>query len=276
LKLAAGYIVFDGLEVLEASLRSIRKSVDTVIVAYQLQSWTGKPAQSDLIQILDTLKKKRLIDHLVEFKEFRPMPFDTPDQVKIVKGFELMKRQRCLDLAKQLGATHYLSMDSDECYRAQEFEWAKQQIIKDSLDVTCVHYINYVTPTLHRGYARWKVPFIYRITSACRHNALQYHLAGVDPTRGLFDEAYSKVKIFESSQISMHHMEMVRRNILAKYESSSRFFPNRNELPQLAKDINLARFKGELIFTRAHFGDSDNPREVYKLVECQNEFGILF
>jgi hypothetical protein len=35
MKLAAGYIVFDGLETLESSIKSIRNSVDLIIVSYK-------------------------------------------------------------------------------------------------------------------------------------------------------------------------------------------------------------------------------------------------
>ena len=150
--LAAGYVVFDGLETLEASIRSIRSNVDHVIVSYQLISWSGTRASANLIPTLDDLKARGLIDHIIEFKEFTPYSLKTPNEVMAAKRFELAKRQGCLELAKSLGATHYLSMDADECYRTDEFAWAKSEIEENLLDATAVHYINYVTPTLHRGH----------------------------------------------------------------------------------------------------------------------------
>jgi len=274
MKLAAGYIVFDGLETLEGSLRSIRNQVNIVIVSYQSVSWRGTRSHPDLVKRLESLKKAKLIDHIIEFKNFRPNQMNSREEVISIKKSELDKRQSCLDLARKLGATHYMSMDADECYRESELISTKELIIRENLDATAIHYINYVTPTQHRGYSRWLVPFIYKITPNCHHHAQQQLFKGVDPTRGLLDESYRRWAVLDKSQITMHHMEMVRLNLLAKYESASRYFARKDKLPELVKDINIARFKGELQFTNLHFGDSDNAREVYKLVECPNEFGI--
>lgn len=275
MKLAAGYVVFDGLETLGASLKSIRNQVDIVIVSYQTVSWGGTCAKPELIPTLNELKRAGLIDHIIEFKNFRPSSLKTPESVIQAKAFELNKRQGCLALARELGATHYLSMDADECYRESEFAWAKSEIETNSLDATALHYINYVTPTLHRGHSRWKIPFIYRITPDCRHHNLQQIFSGIDPTRGLLDEGYRKSRVFERGLISMHHMEMVRHNLAEKYRASSRYFPNREKIPVLEQDIVAAQQTGSLRFTGPHLGD-DDPKSSVKLIECDNEFGIEF
>lgn len=274
--LAAGYVVFDGLETLEASIRSIRSNVDIVIVSYQLISWSGMKASPELVPTLESMVEQGLIDHLIQFKEFTPNPLKTPNEVMAAKRFELSKRQGCLDLARELGATHYLSMDADECYRADEFAWAKREIEQNSLDATAVHYVNYVTPTLHRGHSRWLIPFIYRITQVAKHHTGQRIFRGVDPTRGLLDDAYQKSRIFERDLISMHHMEMVRKDLAQKYHASSRYFNDRAAIPGLAYDVQRAIDQGSLKFRNLHLGDSDNPRAEFKLYPCENEFGIDF
>ena len=276
MKLAAGYIVFDGLETLEASIRSIRSNVDTIIVSYQTVSWSGTRASATLVQLLHDLRKKKLIDHVLEFTKFRPSSLVSQESVMMAKSFEMAKRQSCLDLAKSVGATHYMSIDADEFYRESELAWAKSQIEEQSLEATALHYINYVTPTLHRGHSRWKIPFIYKITPNCRHHSLQQIFSGIDPTRGLLDETYQKSRIFERGLISMHHMEMVRHDIAGKYQASSRFFENRENLHILESDVIASRTSGELMFTKIHLGDSENAREVHKLISCENEFGIKF
>ena len=237
MKLAAGYVVFDGLETLEASLKSIRSSVDTIIVSYQTVSWSGTKATDKLIPALHDLRKRGLIDHVLEFTRFIPTPLTSPESVMMAKQFELLKRQSCLDLSKSLGATHYMSMDADECYRESELAWAKAEIEKDGLDATAIKYINYVTPTLHRGHSRWQIPFIYRVTPTCRHHAAQHIFTGVDPTRGLIDDSYSKVRIFERDKISMHHMEMVRMDITDKYRASSRYFADRDRVHEIEEAV---------------------------------------
>jgi hypothetical protein len=274
LNLSAGYIVFDGLETLEASIRSIRKNVQSVIVSYQLLSWGGTDCDPTLLFKLTHLQSIGLIDHLIEFTEFRPSILKTPGEILNAKKFELIKRQGCLNLALKLGATHYLSMDADECYREFEFKAAIAQIENESLDATAVHYINYVTPTLNRGYSRWKVPFIYRITPATRHHAMQTLFSGIDPTRGLLDDSFKKAKVLDKELISMHHMEMVRENLTSKYLASSRFFPNRSILPILERDVQSSKKTKLLKFTASHLGDTTNPREGQPLFDCENEFGI--
>jgi hypothetical protein len=276
MKLAAGYVVFDGLETLEASLRSIRSNADIIIVSYQLISWGGTSADESLLPTLNALKDRGLIDHLIEFTNFKSSSLRTPGEVMASKMFELSKRQTCLDLARELGATHYTSMDADECYRESELAWAKKEIEDKNLDATAVRYINYVTPTLHRGHSRWKIPFIYRVTPTCKHHAGQILFKGVDPTRGLFDESYARVRIFEMDQISMHHMEMVRHDLVSKYKASSRFFQNRSNLFEIERDVKASITSGVLNFKGQHLGDSKNPREDYPLISCENEFGIDF
>lgn len=276
MKVAAGYIVFDGLETLEYSIKSIRKNVDTVIVIYQTVSWGGTMASPNLVLSLEKMKSSGLIDHLIEFTKFKPSSLKTPAEVMMAKKFELNKRQECLSLARSILCSHYLSMDADEFYRESEFESAKAQIEKEKLDATAVHYINYVTPTLHRGYSRWLVPFIYRITPTAKHHVLQTHFSGIDPTRGMIDDSYVKWKVLDKSLITMHHMEMVRTDLTSKYLASSRFFPNRNLLPILEKDVISSKSTKVLKFTAAHLGDTKSPKEGQLLTECENEFGITF
>jgi hypothetical protein len=276
MKLAAGYVVFDGLETLEASLKSIRSNVDVIIVSYQTVSWSGTRASDELIPTLHEFRKQGLIDHVIEFTKFIPTPLVSPESVMMAKQFELNKRQSCLEFAKLMDATHYMSMDADECYRPEELAWAKVEIEKANLDATAVRYINYVTPTLHRGHSRWKIPFIYRITPNCRHYAAQHIFTGIDPTRGLTDESYHRTRVFEKDLISMHHMEMVRHDLTNKYVSSSRYFADRSRLSEIERDVKESVKTGQLIFKGLHLGDSTNSREPFELIRCENEFGIDF
>lgn len=276
MKLAAGYVVFDSLETLEWSIKSIRSNVDIVIVSYQLISWRGRPASEDLLPTLERLKSIGLIDHLIEFTDFISSSLTRPSEVMAAKRFELIKRQGCLALARSLDATHYMSIDADEFYRESELSWAKKEIEENGLDATAVRYINYVTPTLHRGHSRWRIPFIYRVTPTCAHHAKQRLFQGVDPTRGMYDDSYSKIRIFEESNISMHHMEMVRRDLVGKYTDSSRFFDDRSKLFEIEKDIRQSVNEGFLRFRGQHLGDTPTPREKYPLTRCENEFGIDF
>jgi hypothetical protein len=186
-----------------------------------------------------------------------------------------MKRQSVLEKARSLGATHYLSMDADEFYIKSQFDRAKQIIKDERLDATAVKYINYVTPTLHQGYSRFQVPFIYRLGPTSCHNKNQMTFGDIDPTRGLLDESYNRVKVFDKELITMHHMEMMRSNLLGKYQASSRFLPGKENVPILVEDIERAKSTGVLEYRAIHFGDSANgQRETKTLTQCKDLFGL--
>lgn len=275
MKLAAGYVVFDGLETLEGSIKSIRESVDLVLVSYQTVSWGNTQCSPDLISTLQSLKAKGLIDEILEFTNFRPSSLVTPGDVIMAKSYECNKRQSLLERARELGATHYLSIDADEFYLKSQFDEAKRQIIEEDLHATAVKYINYLTPTLNQGYSKFTVPFIYKLGPNSKHHSAQYIFTDIDPTRGLLDESYTKARLFSRDVITMHHMEMIRKDLLHKYQSSSRYFHNRSHLPILAEDIEVAKKTKEIKYRAIHFGDSlSGKNELINLVECEDLFGL--
>lgn len=67
-KFGVSYSIFDGEELLEASIKQIRGCVDYINVVYQLKSWYGDKANENLLPLLNNLKNKGLIDELIEFK----------------------------------------------------------------------------------------------------------------------------------------------------------------------------------------------------------------
>lgn len=275
MKLAAGYIVFDGLETLEHSIKSIRDSVDIVIVSYQKISWGNTQSSPDLVSVLESLKASGLIDEIMEFTNFVPSSLITPEEVLRAKFYECMKRQSTLDKALSLGATHYLSMDADEFYIKSQFDEAKRQIVADNLDATAVRYINYLTPTLNQGLSKFRVPFIYRIGPKSRHSAVQFMFSDIDPTRGILDDSHTRARVFDTSVIVMHHMEMLRKDLVGKYKASSRFFRDRSVLPVLAEDIEKAKQSGKLEYRAIHFGDSlSGLNKQFELIECEDLFGL--
>ena len=66
-KWGISYSVFDGEELLEASLKSVRRSADYINVVYQTVSWTGERRNDALPYFLKTLQDKGLIDELIFF-----------------------------------------------------------------------------------------------------------------------------------------------------------------------------------------------------------------
>ena len=67
-KWGVSYSVFDGIELLEHRIKSIRNSCDYVNVVYSDISWYGHKTDDDILSILQDLKEKKLIDEIIYYK----------------------------------------------------------------------------------------------------------------------------------------------------------------------------------------------------------------
>lgn len=271
MKLGVAYIVFDGIELLEYSILQLRKHCDYITVIYQNVSWFGKKINPDDIKILNRLKSSGLIDDLSIFNSFSPLKSPTPSNIATAKHYELSKRQfglrKCLD-AK---CTHYLCMDVDEFYESSEFELAKNKIIKFGYTATAVRFINYVKlPIFHRGFDSNRVPFICSILESSK--LTNRFFVKCDPTRGI-SNGLNKNYEFQSSEIKMHHMETVRKNLQLKYESTTRAVFKRNKITELVNRIEAVDEKTKnFSFDRIIFPGIKSVN----LVKCKNIFNIPY
>lgn len=134
---------------------------------------------------------------------------------------EAMKRNAGLDFARANGCTHFLIMDSDEFYHAEDVEKGKRDIgelnglvcglrvyIKPTLwceDHTLVPFIQKLTPEVRVGSFKG-FPFTYDKERKCH----------IDPTR-----RPSHLCRVEWSDIVMHHFSYVRKDIDLKIRNSS-------------------------------------------------------
>ena len=64
-KLGAAYNVFDGIELLEGSIRSVRPVVSYVVVVFQTVSNFGVPAPKGTAAALRALKEMGVVDELI-------------------------------------------------------------------------------------------------------------------------------------------------------------------------------------------------------------------
>lgn len=60
--------MWDGEELLEASIKSVRASVDYIVVVYQTISNFGNMCSEQLVPLLERLQAEKLIDELVYFE----------------------------------------------------------------------------------------------------------------------------------------------------------------------------------------------------------------
>lgn len=271
MKLGVSYIVFDGIELLEHSIKQIRKHVDYVQVIYQSTSWFGHPIKNEDLITLNSLKLNGLIDELTKFSDFVPLKDTLSNSIAKSKVYEKTKRELGLKSALRKGCTHYLCMDVDEFYVGEEFANAKEEIEKNDYGLTAVRFINYVKmPTLHRGYDPSRVPFICKIgeTSAMTSR----FFVKCDPTRGIASQVH-KTHEFDPIDITMHHMETVRKDLKTKYEATTRAIfkrTNLNDLLDSIKKVNHSR--PELDFKKVIFPALGKIR----LKSCDNLFEIPY
>lgn len=205
------YSVFDGEELLESSIKSIRKHVDYINVVYQKSSWYGNPADPKLPELLKKLKSRGLIDELIEY---------IPDHKLNAGKQEILKRNIGLKYAKRFGCDYFMCMDTDEFYVADEMQKAKQTIIKNSITHSFCPVFAYRSPT--QRYLRLGggcVQFLSRITPLSKLKRNKHNITLVDPTRHLnhiFGAKYYVIPGF-----CMHHMTLYRKDIIKKIRNSS-------------------------------------------------------
>ena len=208
------YSVFDGQELLEASIRSIREHVNYVNVVYQTESWFGAPADKDLLPTLKRLVKKGLIDELIEYKA----------NPKINAGIqERQKRNMGLRAARRAGVNYFMTMDADEFYDGTEFELAKKNIVQGGITHSFCGITQYgvvpteqiIAPPPSFVHFMSKIGFFSRLDKNPRTICL------VDPSRRLSRYSLFGDKYYFLSGIQMHHYTYIRKNVAGKMRNSS-------------------------------------------------------
>ena len=117
MKIGVSYNLFDGEELIENSIKSIRNNVDYISVVYQTISNFGQECDKGLVSLLERLKSEGLVDELFEYHP------------RINKGGhfnEITKRNIGLSLSEGANCTHHMAMDSDEFYTDTQFKYIKK------------------------------------------------------------------------------------------------------------------------------------------------------
>lgn len=214
-KWGVAYSVFDGEELLEASISSIRSQVDYVCVVWQRISWYGAPADEGLLPLLKRLEAQGLIDELVEYKV----------NLKLRPGKnETRKRNMGLKAARRAGCTYFMSMDTDEFYREQELIKAKKFIIAHHITHSyCAVNAYGMKPTEFVGEGGCCVQFFTRLTAFSKHCNEHRATAFVDPTRKISHTPWwlGGSKHFFVNGVKMNHYTFIRRDLLKKLKNSS-------------------------------------------------------
>jgi hypothetical protein len=211
MKLGVSYNLFDGEELLESSIKSIRSEVDYISVVYQTVSNFGNPCSEELVPLLNKLKNEGLIDELFQY---------SPKVNKRGHFNEITKRNIGLSLSEGNGCTHHMSMDSDEFYIDEQFKFLKKEMREGGYDSSACQMTTYYKEPIYRldPKEEYYVSLIYKINNNSSYVMGTPFPVLVDPTRRM---QTTNCRIFTRDEIEMHHMSFVRKNITTKLNNSS-------------------------------------------------------
>lgn len=205
MKLASIINLWDGEELLVGSMRSVKDGIDLFIIVYQEISNFGELYNPLLNLPVEEMDKEFQIVWL----KYDPL---------VVHGMqnEIRKRNMGINVARNLGCTHFLHMDCDEYYLPGEFVWAKNYFIKMGALGSVVDLYTYFKSAELRqeNPDSYFVPFIHAIADNTIAGAPNYPFY-VDPTRKI--NCPNVIQI----PITMQHYSWVRRDIERKARNSS-------------------------------------------------------
>jgi hypothetical protein len=232
MKLGVSYNVFDGVELLEYAIKSIRNCVDHVNVVYQVISNWGNPESFCIKDIVYDLKNKNLIDEVTLYN---------PKSAGKNNGHfnEVAKRNFGLNICKNVNCTHFMSLDVDEFFIEKQLVDIKNIIENEKIDSSSCKIVNYIkNPTWRFKYMDpTHLPLIWKI-----YPDSKYVIEGAlpcckDPTRSFLN--VGKYKFFDRDIIEMHHMDRVRKDLGLKYINSSA-----QNLADVARKVREVEEKG--------------------------------
>lgn len=247
-KLGASYSVWDGEEMLEYAIRSIRSEVDYVNVVWQKLSWFGTPCADTLEPTLEKLKNDGLIDELIFFE---------PDLKAPAQENEVRKRNVGLTAARNAGCTHFINLDTDELFDTEEFKHSKEIIYQFKLTHTACPIVTYFSPTVRviNGKTGCTLPFICSVEHNEKIILNAYQPWYADPTRKI-PVTKNSLPFFMHS-VCMHHFPRCRRDLNKKIQNSTmnESEEGRKNLEQFSNlDIEKMLREGVCIKTENKFG----------------------
>lgn len=241
MKLAFCYTVF-GTELLKESIKQIYDHVDSVIICWQRVSNNGIE-DSELIKSLQLLKGKKI--WLSEY---------VPNLNYITKENERRKHQHMINVARGIGATHFVMAATDHFYEPVQFEYGKQKA--SDYDVTFTEMFTYYKhPTWQLTPVEdYYMPFICRLGPDTRIEHTTKYPLRVDPSVRV--APFDKWHLFSQNEVMLHHFSMVRQDLKAKFvnAASPKWTPglmegyiNEYENYNLDKNPGVSYFKGRKI-----------------------------
>ena len=208
MKLGAAYTVFNGIELMEDSIDSIRESVDYGCVVYQDVSNHGRSSEYDLPKFFDYLKSKGKVDDYFYYKT----------DLSLLNRNELPKNQQCVEAVRNAGCSHFILMDVDEFFIREDFDAAKKVVEEGGYDAAyCEQVVYCYNPWTEWNYDRpleikTGKPVLFDIADPKRNMRFNESWPGLqaDPFRKMPSK---NIKHFDTDELVFHHMSEVRYDV---------------------------------------------------------------
>jgi hypothetical protein len=256
MKLCAIYSVWHDWDILEYSLKNLWLLVDGVIIIGSENSNFGERSEIPIMWKNDIRVYQRFSENVQLF--IREPQFHVPRQS------ETDKRNYGLQVAREQGYTHFLTIDSDEFYDPKEFKKAKERFNSEPnlKGLVCDCQTFFKSPTLTIGLDTTLVPFIHELTPTITHEFnRKYPFAWdskgirIDPTRSLnINSGVEKI------DLKMFHYSWVRKDYHLKIRNSTA--RTNLERSTILEDLANAKPGYHCKFYNK------------VLTECENPFGI--
>lgn len=254
MKLGICYNAFDGLELLEKSATTMRKA-DYIGVLYQTVSNLGIDIKEDPTTLLKDLLKRGIINEAILYQ---------PDPKLGPHGNEIKKRQLGHLMCVRQSCDWTMSMDLDEFYTADLFKQLERADKEGYCSIFAQMQTYYRKPTM-----KLSPPEEYYVAVAYKTMNRNYSFQSnvpvlVDPTRRMMVQ---KPLICKREELEMHHMSYIRKDMLAKLESSSASTDFKTRIPQINE-----------WYQNWHPGQNallaGGEERFYDLVETEDLFGL--
>ncbi len=213
IKFGASYNVYDGIELLEHSIKSIRESVDFISVVYQTISNSGQTSDEDIKGLLDELVGKGLINEVFHYN---------PKLNMSLHWNELEKRKIGVYLSQNADSKYHLTIDTDEIYIKNQLDYVKQYMLDNpNIDAGYCQMQTYYKSTefVLDPPEDYYVSLFFDIYDGERNYGFgERGVVLVDPTRNMKSV---NPKVFTRNEIELHHISGVRKNYRKKVTNSS-------------------------------------------------------
>lgn len=239
-KVGAAYSTFYGIELLEKSIRSIKPTVDYVVVVHQKKSFSGNAENPDNDKKLKELLDNKLIDDLIFY-----------DIDNVVQGSVLEKRNIGLDYCKKNMCDFIMPMDADERYNKTELLEELNYMYDNDIKTLYSPIYSYYYDEQHYFVDTYYVASAFIIDD--RKFEISQSSVLVDPVRKMKEKKYiiSTMPMHHFTYLKDSYKHKVHNSILASVDSSLY-----NKLIKINNHLQLWKEgTNGLVFTNSTSGD---------------------